>query len=187
MEKRAQPNQSTNRNFYDLTERVLGCVVGFCDTSWRTRLSALPEWSYHWPHDPKWEFIPGSREEPRLRHGYYRLAYLRLCIDFLSTGRFNVPLIQAFIRELDNDPGTKDDRVEAHNCLWALMGLADQNAGFFDQTLKKLSDLHGGLASSGRYQTACEGLIFMNGVFLRSIAFQQGMPVQTFSPYLPTG
>jgi len=185
LEHSGDPIESTNRDFYRMIDRVLGIVACFCPYAVRQRLAALHESRYHWPHDPKWTFQPGQREHPRLMHGYYRLEYMRAAFEALTTGRVNVVRVQALIRELDADDRHVGERVEASLCYWALMGIADRNAGFFDQTLAKLLELHRGEAQGGRYKTRNEGLLCVNALLLARMAREQAMPVSFISDYLP--
>ena len=185
LERRDNPLASTNRDFYRMVDRVLGLVACFCPYELRTRLGAVHESRYHWPHDPKWTFQPGQREVPRLLHGFYRLEYMRAALETLVTGKVNVVRVQALIRELDNDDRHVAERVEASLCYWGLMAVADRNAGFLDQTLSKLLDLHRGEAQNGRYKTRSEGLLCMNAMFLARMAREQSMPVSVLSDYLP--
>jgi len=185
LEQRGNPIETTNRDFYRMIDRVLGIVACFCPYDLRPRLAALHESRYHWPHDPKWTFQPGQREQPRLLHGYYRLEYMRAALETLTTGRVNVVRVQALIRELDSDDRHVGERVEASLCYWALMAVADRNAGFLDQTLAKLLELHRGEAQGGRYKSRNEGLMCMNAMFLARMAREQAMPVTVLSDYLP--
>ena len=185
MEQRGIPSASSNRDFYSLIDRIFGCVACFGSMDLRPRLGALHESRYHWPHDPKWTFVAGSRELPRLLHGYYRLEYMRTAVEALATGKVNVVRVQAMIRELENDDRRVGERVEASLCYWALMAVSDRNAGFLDQTLGKLVQLHRGEATGGRYRNKVEGLMCMNAMFLGRLAREQGMPVQLISDYLP--
>jgi len=185
LEQRGDPTTSTNRDFYQMIERVLGVVACFCPAEYRQRLGVLHESRYHWPHDPKWTFQRGSREHPRLLHGYYRLHYMRAAIETLTTGQVNVPRVQALIRELEAEDKHVPEGEEAKQCYWALMAIADQNPGFFHQRLEQLTLAHRGAATTGRLRTRPEGLLFVNGLFLARLARERAMPVSLLSDHLP--
>jgi len=185
LEQRLDPTVASNRDYYFMIERILGIVACSCPAEVRARLAAVHESRYHWPHDPKWTFQPGSREQPRLLHGYYRIHYMRACVELLATGQVNVPLVQSMIRELDHEDRHIAEREEASQCYWALMAIADQNPGFFEQRMQTLETQFRGLAENGRLRTRHEGLLWVNGLFLARMAREQSMPVRTRSDYLP--
>ncbi len=185
LERRGDPTESTNRDFYSMIERNLGLVACFCPHEYRQRLSSIHESRYHWPHDPKWTFQPSSREQPRLLHSYYRLHYMRAAVEALATGTVNVALVQGFIRELDAEDRHIPEREEAIQGYWALMAIADGNSGFFHQRLESLALAHGALASTGRLRTRPEGLLFFNGLLLGRLAREREMSVSLRSAFVP--
>lgn len=186
LEHRRDPGESTYRDYYKLLDRLLGSVACFCPMELRARVGALHESRYHWPHDPKWKFVAGQREIPRISKGFfYRLEYMRAAIEALSTGAVNVVRVQALIRELDNDDRQIAERIEAGSCYWALMAIADRNHGFFNQTVSRILELHRSEAQRGRYRQAPEGLLCMNALLLGRLAREADMQVSVYSDYMP--